>query len=186
MGLIRILIYAFMVLLSCSCGKKAQLPHNKYAERDSTVQKIIEMNTMLSDMEEADIDEYVEKSGKRFNTTGTGVRISIDNECSSAKGDSVRNGDLVKLEYKLESTDGKLIYDKTGKNAETIEVGKGRRQTGLAEGLTNLREGDSATIVVPSILAYGALGDQNQIQPRQTLVYKIVSIKTLKSQKTNK
>lgn len=165
-----------VLLLLASCDKKAQLPSNKYAEVDSTPQKIMEMNTMLGDMEEEDIKKYTEKSGKDFRVTGTGVRIWIQPKDVKEKGDSVRNGDVVEVNYRIKLTDGTVLYDLTGRNADVIEVGKERRQTGFAEGLTLLREGDRAIIVVPSILAYGALGDRDKIPPRATLVYDVIGV----------
>ncbi|MBR2881400.1 MAG: FKBP-type peptidyl-prolyl cis-trans isomerase, partial [Prevotella sp.] len=85
-------------------------------------------------------------------------------------------GDVVEVNYRVKLTDGTVLYDLTGRNADVIEVGKERRQTGFAEGLTLLREGDRAIIVVPSILAYGALGDRDKIPPRATLVYDVIGV----------
>ena len=172
----RLLFAASVLVLLASCDKKAQLPSNKYAAVDSTPQKIMEMNTMLGDMEEEDIKKYTENSGKDFRVTGTGVRIWIQPKDDKAKGDSVRYGDLLEVNYRVKLTDGTELYDLTGRDADVIEVGKERRQTGFAEGLTNLRVGDRAIIVVPSILAYGALGDREKIPPRATLVYDVISV----------
>ena len=52
-------------------------------------------------------------------------------------------------------------------------VGKGEVISGLEEGILLLHIGDKAKFIIPSHLAYGLLGDDNEIPTKATLIYDI-------------
>ena len=49
-------------------------------------------------------------------------------------------------------------------------IGKDNVESGIHEGITYLRVGDKAKLLIPSYLAHGLVGDKNKIPPRATLV----------------
>lgn len=168
------LLFVFILSLFIgvsSCKKEPQLPHNKYEQKDSTQLKMAEMNRVLSDMEDKDIAAYIQKSELKFNTTTTGLRYFIKQNGSSV---SIKKGDDITLAYKIRLLDGTLCYNYT---EQRVTVGTGRHKKGLWTGLQLMSFGDEATFIVPSYMAYGALGDQDKIPPRAVLVYEIFSVK---------
>ncbi len=161
----------FISLLSCK--KEVQLPSNKEQRVDSTKLDLVEMNKKLLEMEMADIDEYIQKSSSQFLTTASGIRYSINR---GGGQDTIYRHESVKVSYVIKLLNDSLCYDYSGKNSDLLIVGKMRHERGFDEALTLMCRGDNGIFIIPSYLAYGALGDHKKIPPRATLVYQIFSV----------
>ena len=62
-----------------------------------------------------------------------------------------------------------------------FRVGNATVISGLEEGILLLRQGDRAKFIIPSHLAYGLIGDQNNVGSKTTLVYDIDLVKIHKN-----
>ena len=51
-------------------------------------------------------------------------------------------------------------------------------ESGLHEGISYMKEGDRAKIIIPSYLAHGLIGDLDKMPPLATIIYDIRLIKT--------
>lgn len=94
----------------------------------------------------------------------------------SGKGQAVKSGeDLVTVAYKGWLINGK-VFDQTppGRYAQ---FPAGRLIPGWVEALSLMKEGDEWQIVIPSDLAYGAMGAGADIPPNQTLVFDLKLMK---------
>ncbi len=154
------------------CGKEAQLPYNKLDKVDSTAIKMERLNVLLHDNEDSLLALCADSL--RLDATRWGVYVKVYHV---GGGDSVTEGDAVRMDCRLYDLDGNVLREKTGDDAETVLVGKDRYQKGLSYALQMMRRGDSATVLVPSVLAYGALGDRKNIPPRASLLYKISNLR---------
>ena len=87
-------------------------------------------------------------------------------------------GNTVTLEYELTSITGDLIYSSEKDGVKRFVVGGGPVESGLDEAVRYMHLGDVAKVIIPSHLAFGLPGDNNEITNRMTLVYliKIVNI----------
>lgn len=164
------IVIAFLFL--AGCGKEAQLPYNKLDKTDSTALKIERLNVLLHDNEDSLLALYADSL--RLDATRWGVYVKVYHVGS---GDSVAEGDAVRMDCRLYDLDGNVLLEKAGDDAETTLVGKDRHQKGLSYALQMMRRGDSATVLVPSVMAYGALGDRKNIPPRASLLYKISNLR---------
>lgn len=170
MRVFSLFILVFAVLCA-SCKKEAQLPYNKLDKEDSTAIKVEQLNAYLHANEDSLLALRADSLGLKPTPWGIYVQIfHIGN------GDSVRDGDEVNLEYILSDMQGDTLRNKIGSNREKYLVGKDRHQKGLSYALQMMRIGDSAWVLSPSVLSYGALGDRKNIPPRASLMYRIKSV----------
>lgn len=159
----------FFALGICSCDEKAD-QRSQHADNKQIKDSIENINRKLVFQEKEAIKEYVEKSGKSFVETGTGLRYCIENE---GDGELIKTGNLVALDYKLSLLNGDLLDSSEKGEKKVFIVGHGGVESGLEEAVLMLHKGDEAEIIIPSHLAYGLTGDGDKIPHMATLVYKV-------------
>ena len=97
--------------------------------------------------EPAQIAAYVQKSGKTFQKTNSGLLYSIQ---GTGAGQSPKMGETWSVSYRGTFLDGKE-FDKGNEVAMPI----GQMIPGFNEALTLMKAGGKATFVIPSSIAYG-------------------------------
>ncbi len=110
------------------------------------------------------------KAGMQSTPSGLHYRITTAIE----EGKKPQKGDIVSVHYA-----GKLVngteFDSSFKRNEPIEIpiGMGRVIAGWDEGIMLLKEGESATFLIPSELAYGSRGAAGVIPPNAWLIFDV-------------
>lgn len=155
-------------LLLCACHneQKPSVNHNQAQLKES----LEKANRYLVNDEENDINNYVARHKYTMIATGTGLRYQV---LQSGTGDSIRQGQVVTMDYELKDIKGDLIYSSKNDGVKTFVVGNGDVESGMDEAVRHLHLGDVAVVIIPSHLGYGLLGDQKSIPERATLVYTI-------------
>ena len=163
--------YLVLIALLCfvSCEEKA-LKQTKSISKGDMKSSMETANRYLVNEEEEDIENYIKRHGLEMISTGTGLRYQI---LKQNAGQRIEKGDKVTLEYELHSIAGDLIYSSEKDGLKSFVVGNGEVESGLDEAMTYLHRGDLAKLIIPSHLAYGLHGDENQIPEYATLVYTI-------------
>ena len=108
---------------------------------------------------------------KDFKTTNSGLFYKIHN---SGIGKNPKNGDLVSVHYKgmlIDST----VFDSSYQRNKLIEITLVVVQviSGWDEGISLLKKGAKATLVIPANLAYGPSGAGGVIPPNATLIFDV-------------
>ena len=111
------------------------------------------------------------EGGKDFKITSSGLFYKIHD---SGKGKNPKNGDLVSVHYKgmlIDST----VFDSSYQRNKPIEftLGVGQVISGWDEGISLLKKGAKATLVIPANLAYGPSGAGGVIPPNATLIFDV-------------
>lgn len=169
--LILLLVLAF-VLPSCQ-----ERPQQRVTMDDSQLKGSLEKaNRYLSNEEEEDIKNYMERHQMTAISTGTGMRYQI---IRNGTGEAVVPGKTVTIEYVLQNIMGDVVYSSEQEGNMTFVVGCGDVVPGLDEAMKYLHQGDVAKVIVPSHLGYGLVGDQKSIPGLATLIYtvKVVEVK---------
>ena len=94
------------------------------------------------------------------------------------KGDAVKNGDNVSVDYTGWLTDGTKFDSSVGKAPLPVSVGAGSVIPGWDQGLVGMKVGGIRQLVIPADLGYGANGAGGVIPPNATLRFtvKLLSI----------
>ncbi len=130
------------------------------------------------------IKEYLEKNKINATKNAEGVYVAVKEEGTGATPNA---GDTVYVHYTGKLTNGKVFdssMDSTlrpGMPLEPIKfpIGRGFVIKGWDAGLSQLKKGSTATLVIPSTLAYGLQGSPPAIPGNSILVFdvKLVDIK---------
>ncbi len=111
-----------------------------------------------------------------FDKTESGLRYKITHK--SGSGIKPEKGQNVAVHYVGKLEDG-TIFDNSYGRGEPIEfpIGVGYVIPGWDEGIRLLEEGDKATFIIPSYLAYGEAGAGGVIPPNATLIFDVELVK---------
>jgi len=116
------------------------------------------------------------KLAEGFEKTKSGLRYKITHQSNSGK--KPKRGENVLVHYIGKLADG-TVFDNSYGRGEPIEfpIGVGYVIPGWDEGIQLLEEGDKATFVIPSYLAYGESGAGGVIPPNATLIFDVELVK---------
>ncbi len=97
------------------------------------------------------------------------------------KGRKPVKGDICGVYLKVQTIDGTVLWDKSDEMID-IEFGKPFDTKGLMEGLSMIREGGKARLIVPSDIGVGSEGRPPAVKPYTTVIYDVTlaKFKTLK------
>lgn len=166
---IRILT-SISLLFLFACSGKNTLNTEITAPKDTLSEPFMKANKLISEKENALIEEFIKRKQWNMIKTGTGLRYGI---YFSNNGVEIESGDIVELKYTLQLLDGTEVSKTEGNETESVVVDKDHVESGLHEALKYLHDGDKAKLVIPSHIAFGLTGDQDKIPAYSTLIYDI-------------
>jgi len=114
-----------------------------------------------------EIDDFILRYHWEMTRTPTGLRYMIYRK---GVGSTVRQGDNVAINYKINLLNGDLVFQSDSMSVVTFEIGKRKMISGLEEGIMLMNKGSRAKLIIPSHLAYGLLGDLATIPAGSVLV----------------
>lgn len=164
-----LLILLVVFMISCQSDKNNINNIDNFSEKEIK-EKLIEANKIAAQKESIQIDGYVSRRKLNVTKTGTGLRYFIYHK---GKGEKAENGKIAIVKYEVSLIDGTVCYSTKEKGAEEFTIGKDNVESGLHEGITYMKVGDKAKIIIPSYLAHGLAGDFKKIPVRSTIIYDI-------------
>ena len=138
--------------------------------------EIKENNKTYLAKQEAEAAKKLEELKAGMSKTASGLLYKISK--SNPEGKAPKAGDIVAVHYAGKLTNGKE-FDNSFKRGEPIEfsVGVGQVIKGWDEGIMLLKEGETATFLIPSELGYGARGAGGVIPPNAWLIFDVELVK---------
>lgn len=123
----------------------------------------------------ANQEKMVNDKKADMESTPSGLYYKIT---KTTAGKSPKSGDMVSVHYAGRLVDG-TEFDNSFKRGNPIEfpVGMGRVIKGWDEGIMMLKEGETATFLIPASLGYGANGAGGVIPPNAWLVFDVELVK---------
>lgn len=177
--LIHRIVFATVVcilLYSCTGNSEPEKSVNWSTEKSTT------MNKQFSAEEEVDINLFLSRKPEWGMTkTGSGLRYFI---YEHGEGEPALPEEYVDVEYKITLLDGTECYATAKDELEEFKVDKSQVESGIQEGIKQMRQGDKAILVVPSHLAHGIVGDMSKIPPLSTLIVDITLVKIYRTKQS--
>jgi peptidyl-prolyl cis-trans isomerase A (cyclophilin A) len=137
--------------------------------------KIAANNKAMAEKAEADAKKAIEdlKAGMQVTESGLYYKITKKTE-----GKAPKAGDNISVHYAGKLTNG-TEFDSSFKRGEPLEfpVGTGRVIKGWDEGILLLKEGETATLLIPPAMAYGERGAGGVIPPNAWLIFDVELVK---------
>lgn len=131
--------------------------------------QFVKANQQLLQKENDEMDVYEKSHKLRFTRTPSGVRYYVYRH--SEKGDSIRPGMQVSMNFVVKLLDGTECYNSRFEGVKTFVVAQEEAESGIHKGVQYLKKGDKALLLIPSPLAHGVLGDFKKIPPQMPIVY---------------
>jgi FKBP-type peptidyl-prolyl cis-trans isomerase len=171
-----ILFFAF--LFSCNSSKTNPRAADLMSPpSDSMKEAMIKNNRQEMQIESAEIDAFAKKRNWNMNTTGTGLRYEI--YYHGTGNVFPKKEDFATVAYSLYLIDGTLISKVTADKPEIFQLSKTPVPHGLEEGVTYMKAGDKAHLLLPKHLGYGLVGDDKKI-PYNSILYYDVELLSVK------
>lgn len=160
-----------MVLLIgfAACGQR-QESGPKVVSSDTMRHQLEYANKHMVKTEERQINDYVLRHGLNPVLSPTGLRFVRYQE---GTGIQAEQGNKVRISFKVSLINGIECYTSEAEGPKEFVIGLSDEVNGLEEGLTMMRVGDKARLIIPSHLAFGLPGDMNKIPMRATLIYDV-------------
>lgn len=177
----RYLLYFIVTIFLFGCeGPTARKPVRSSTPK--VVKSTVERNKELLALEVQIINSLVKKDTLHsYQPTSNGSWFYYE-----VKNDSVnytpKPGDLVTLRYNIMTLTNDTIYTAKEIGVQNIDVEKPSIFKGFRTTFTLLKEGEKATFLFPSSLAFGYHGDDNLIAPNTPIKSSIEILKIEKKQ----
>ncbi len=152
-----------------ACGDKVIQKPVVY-KNDDFMARSQERAKLLLAEENQWFDDYRKSSTLNFNQTSMGFWISNSGKPTEK---TAKNGDFVKFEYQVKDIDNQLIYSYQDNKIQNVILGKVDLPRGLHTALQLIEPNDSATVLLPSFLAYGGFGDEKKIDADTPVIMEI-------------
>lgn len=165
-------------LLLCFFSCKENKPEEQTVyNREKLKNQFVKVNQQVVVKENDEMDYYQKSHNMSFVKTMSGIRYFVYKP--SQKGDSISDGDIIKINYTVSLLDGTECYSSKIEGPKEFEVGMEHIEDGVHKAVLYLKSGDKALILIPSHLAHGLLGDAKKIPPQTPIVYdlEILSVK---------
>ncbi len=160
-----------LILAFAACKSKVvQYPVSYEDDREKFMEFSQDRNKQILNEDNELIQNYMDSLNLDYHKTSYGFWISNSGETTPTMA---KSGDVVKYEYTVLNFDNEVIYSEKENGAQTIMMGRTDLPRGVQIALQMIEKGDSATILLPSFLAYGGYGDRNKIMGNEPLIFKI-------------
>lgn len=162
-------LFSFLFLVSLlSCEGKSKKDKLLFENQEDYEQTMIHSHQEFLKLEKQKIESFIDSSNLTFKATGTGLRFSI---YELTEGENITTGDIAVVKYILKSLKGEVFYESPENRSQEFMVDYDNVESGLHEGIKQMRVGEKALFILPAHLAHGITGDQAAIPSQTTLVY---------------
>ncbi len=160
-----------LILAFAACKSKVvQYPSTYDNDRQKFMEFSQDRNKQILNEDNELIQNYIDSLDLNFKKTSYGFWISNSGETTASMA---KAGDVVKYEYEISNFENEVIYTEEENGEQTIMMGRTDIPRGIQIALQMIEKGDSATVLLPSFLAYGGYGDRNKILGNEPLIFKI-------------
>lgn len=161
-------ILLFLLVFSACKTPEARRPVKTTS--GSFIDASVAMNKKIIAADEKDILALIEKDTSRdYFSSEQGFWYYYNNEIPS-ETEQADFGDVVKYEYEIKDLNGNTIYTKEELGTQEYQMDKEELISGLREGLKLMKEGETATFLLPSHKAFGYYGDLKRIGANMPII----------------
>jgi FKBP-type peptidyl-prolyl cis-trans isomerase len=161
--------FAIAFFVFAACAKQQTYPPAGIAsnENDLNVSKIRTKN--LNEEERRQIETWIKNQDKKFYPMELNYWTDIEN---TEKNTKKKDGESVSYQYDLYDFNMTKWYEKP-KERHNVQLGHFEEIKAVVDALRYMKKGQEATLLVPSVLAFGAFGDNDQIPNDMPLIIKL-------------
>ena len=164
----KAIVFSLFLIISCAKNTQVHPPvGGVLTEKDLETSKNRTKNLNL--MERSQIKDWINHQNDKFYPTCFNYWINMDD---FEQREKKKDGDLVSYQYDLYDFNQEKLYDKPTKNIE-VELGKYEELKAVDDAVRFMKKGEEATLLVPSVLAFGTYGDDEKIPNDMPVIIKL-------------
>ncbi|MBU8882090.1 FKBP-type peptidyl-prolyl cis-trans isomerase [Kaistella sp. DKR-2] len=164
----RIFLISSLVLIGCAQNQQTHPPVGGFlSEKDLTTSKNRAKN--LNATERIQIQDWVNSQQEKFYPMSLNYWVNVENLRQNPKKN---DGETVSYQYDMYDFDGVKLYETPKKNIN-VQLGHFEELKAVEDALRYLNKDQEATLLVPSVLAFGTYGDNEKIPNDMPLIIKI-------------
>jgi FKBP-type peptidyl-prolyl cis-trans isomerase len=164
----KVVFFAVFLLISCVKNSQVHPPvGGVLTEKDLETSK--NRAKGLNILERKQIQDWIDHQEKKFYSTGLNYWTNIENSEARTKK---KDGELVSYQYDLYDFNQEKLYEKPIQNINA-PLGKFEELKAIDDAIRYMNKGEEATLLVPSVLAYGTYGDDEKIPNDMPLIIKL-------------
>jgi len=173
----KYILVLLIISICCSCSQPiARKPIS--IQSGSNIKESLILNTKIKDREEKYIKNIILKdTTHEYLNSGNGFWYYYTKK-DSISGKKPAFGNQVHFDYTIKNINGAYIYPPNKFKNQEYRIDKEELFFGLREGIKLLQEGESATFLFPSHLAFGFYGDLQKIG-RNTPIISEVTVNSI-------
>jgi FKBP-type peptidyl-prolyl cis-trans isomerase FkpA len=164
-----LLVYLTAVLAGCTTKKNEQVGSDAIVYIP-TKEETADYWKEYSREESIRIDMFVERHKWSVIESGTGLRYLI---FEKGDGEMAKPGMVATVEFEIRLLDADTTLCYVSEEPVKFLIEQDNVESGLHEGITYMRVGDRAMLILPHYLAHGLIGDEENIPPMSTVIYNI-------------
>ncbi len=157
------------LLILASCAKQQVHPPVGGGLSASDMQTSRNRAKSLNEMERQQISEWIEKQPQKYYPMGLNYWTDVDGLSSRTRKS---DGTSVSYSYQILDFDQNTFYDKPVDRHQAV-LGKFEELKAVDDAVRYLNPGEKATLLVPSVLAFGTYGDNKEIQNDMPLIIRL-------------
>lgn len=161
-----LLVFIGLILFN-SCDEAPEKEQEIIVPNDN---QSADMNKVWIKEEHQLINKFVERNEWDVIESGSGLRYFIYQEGTGQKAEP---GMRAMISYSISLLDGTECYSTEKYGPQPFLIEHDDVESGLHEGITYMKVGDRAKLIIPSYLAHGLAGDLNKIPTLATIIYDI-------------
>lgn len=158
---IPLLLFSLLFLgMACKDKTPTGLATPQSQNNREVVDPLVDANAKIVQLEDEEIGFFIQRYGWKMEKTASGLRYQITKKTD---GKMPKQADEVTLKYTMMLLTGETVYSSGEDGLMKFAVEKTEAIPGLHEAVQLLRKGETARLIIPSHLAYGASGDAVRI-----------------------
>ena len=156
------------MIIGCAQNNQAHPPVGGIlSQEDLNVSKNRAKN--LNQTERIQIQDWINNQNEKFYPMSLNYWVNIEN---LSQKNRKADGEEISYQYVLYDFDNVKLYDSPKKNLN-VQFGKFEDLKAVEDALRYLEKNQEATLLVPSVLAFGTYGDNDKIPNDMPLIIKI-------------
>ena len=164
----KAIVFSLFLIISCAKNTQVHPPvGGVLTEKDLETSKNRTKNLNL--MERSQIKDWINHQNAKFYPTGLNYWINMDD---FEQREKKKDGDFVSYQYDLYDFNQEKLYAEPTKNIE-VELGKYEELKAVDDAVRFMKKGEEATLLVPSVLAFGTYGDDEKIPNDMPVIIKL-------------
>lgn len=164
----KLILITSLVLIGCAKNPQNHPPVGGFlSEKDLDTSK--NRTKILNQTERKQIQEWISEQNEKFYPMSMNYWINIENLSQKKRKN---DGEQVSYQYDIYDFDKVKLYETPKKNT-AVQFGRFEELNAVEDALRYMDKNQEATLLVPSVLAFGTYGDNDKIPNDMPVIIKI-------------